>query len=217
MLLALGVVLLVAIGALVAWFLTQRTNDSAGGVTTSSVTTSSVKTVLVTTTQGATGNLATTASSTTAPTASTTAAPPPPQNATMPDVQDQTEQAAVQALAKAGILASLVFVPGTDTLGTVTAQAKPSGTTVPYHAHVQLNLSRGPHDNPPQAVPNVVGKTLTDAVSTLQGAQLRLIYLRFPVTSQADAGKIVQQTPLGGNSAPQKAQVLVYLGAYRAG
>ena len=44
---------------------------------------------------------------------------------------------------------------------------------------------------------------------------LRLIFVKLPVTVRRQAGKIVQQSPLGGNNAPQNAQVLVFLGAYR--
>jgi len=167
------------------------------------------------TTTSATTTSATTTAATTA--ASTTTAPPEPQNATMPDVASQNEASAVQALGQVGILASLVFVPGQDPLGTVEQQAKPAGTTVPFHSHVQLNLSKGPNNTANTAVPNVVGQTLTQALTTINGAHLRLIYLKFTVTSRAQAGKIVQQSPLGGGQAPQNAQMLVYLGAYRAG
>lgn len=144
----------------------------------------------------------------------TTAAAPPPQSATMPDVTGQNEANAVQAMGQAGILASLVFVPGSDPLGTVEQQAKPAGTTVPFHSHAQINLSKGPNATTDEQVPNVVGQTLTQAVSTVNGAHLRLIYLKLPVTSKAQAGKVVQQSPLAGGQAPQNAQVLVYLGAY---
>jgi beta-lactam-binding protein with PASTA domain len=65
-------------------------------------------------------------------------------------------------------------------------------------------------------VPNVVGQTLTQAVSSVNAAHLRLIYVKFPVASKTQAGKIVQQSPVGRGQAPQNAQVLVYLGAYRA-
>jgi beta-lactam-binding protein with PASTA domain len=159
----------------------------------------------------------TTQSATTTPT--TTAAPVPaqPQTAKVPDVTGQTEAAAVTAFGNAGILASIVFVPASDPLGTVIQQAKPAGATVPFHSHVQINISRGPNNNPLQSVPNVVGKTLQDAVSTLNAAHLRLIYLKYPVTSQAQAGKVVQQTPLGGAQAPQNAQIVVYLGAFKKG
>jgi serine/threonine-protein kinase len=149
--------------------------------------------------------------STAAATSTTTAAPAAP----MPDVSGQTEAAAVQAMGKAGLLASLAFVPAQEPLGTVVQQAKPAGTSVPFHTHVQINISRGPNDNPLASVPNVIGQTLQQAVGTLNGARLRLIYLRYAVTSRAQAGKIVQQSPLGGGQGPQNAQVVVYLGAFR--
>jgi hypothetical protein len=83
----------------------------------------------------------------------------------------------------------------------------PAGTTL-VSGH-----ERGPSDNPLTQVPNVIGRSLQDAVSALQGAHLRLIYLDFPVGSRTQAGKIVQQSPLAGGHAPQNAQVLVFLGA----
>jgi len=168
------------------------------------------------TTTSSTSTATTTSATTTAPT-TTAAAPPQPQTATVPDVTGQKEAAAVQSFGNAGLLASIVFVPASDPLGTVEQQAKPAGTSVPFHSHVQINLSRGPNNNPLEAVPNVVGKTLQDAVSTLNAAHLRLIYVKYPVTSQAQAGKVVQQSPLSGAQAPQNAQVVVYLGAYKKG
>lgn len=155
----------------------------------------------------------TTQSATTTPT-TTAAAPPQPANSTVPDVTGQTESAAVTAFGNAGLLASIVFVPATDPLGTVVEQAKSAGTTVPYHSHVQINISRGKVTTD-ATVPNVVGKALQDAVSTLNAAHLRLIYIKYPVTSQAQAGKVVQQSPLSGAQAPENAQVVVYLGAYK--
>jgi beta-lactam-binding protein with PASTA domain len=160
----------------------------------------------------------TTAASTTTPAATTTAATPAPQptSATMPDVSSQTEAQAAQAMTAAGILPSLFFIPGSDPLGTVEQQAKPSGTKLAYHAHVQINISSGPGDKPKEQVPNVIGKNLQDAVSSLNAAHLRLIFVKLPVTTRTAAGKIVQQSPLGGNQAPQNAQVLVFLGAFKS-
>jgi beta-lactam-binding protein with PASTA domain len=169
----------------------------------------------VATAPSTTTNAATTPTTTAASTTAPKAAAPSPQSATVPDVQGEKEASAVQRLGQAGILASLAFVPGSDPLGTVLEQAKPSGTVVPYHAHVQINISRGPADNSLEQVPNVIGSSLQDAVSALQGAKLRLIYLKFPVTSRAQAGKIVQQSPLSGGQAPENAEILVFLGAYR--
>jgi beta-lactam-binding protein with PASTA domain len=160
----------------------------------------------------------TTTQAATTTSATTTTAPSPqpqPTTATMPDVSSQTEAAAAQAMNSAGILPSLFFVPGTDPLGTVEQQAKPAGTKLAYHSHVQINISSGPGDKPKEQVPNVIGKTLQDAVSSVNAAHLRLIFVKLPVTVRSQAGKIVQQTPLGGNQAPQNAQVLIFLGAYR--
>jgi beta-lactam-binding protein with PASTA domain len=163
-----------------------------------------------------TASTSTTSTTSTSTTTTTAAAPPTPQNATMPDVSSQAEAAAVQSLNSAGIRASLFFVPGQDPLGTVEQQAKPSGTTVPYGSHVQINVSSGPGDKPKVTVPSVVGKSLQDALASLNAAHLRLIFVKVPVTSRAQAGKVVQQSPLGGGQAPQNAQVAVFLGAYRS-
>jgi beta-lactam-binding protein with PASTA domain len=182
----------------------------AKGQTQSTPTTTSASTSTAATTTAATTTAATTTATTTA------AAPPQPTTAKMPDVTGQQEPAAVTALSNAGVLASLVFVPGTDPLGTVVQQAKPADTTVPFHSHVQINISRGPNNNPLASVPNVIGQTLPQAVSTLNAAKLRLIYVKFPVTSRTQAGKIVQQSPLAAGKAPQNAQVVVYLGAFKA-
>jgi beta-lactam-binding protein with PASTA domain len=160
-----------------------------------------------TTTQG-TSTVATTTSAST--TTATTNAAPQPTSATMPDVSNQSEQAAVTAMNRVGILASLFFVPADDPLGTVEQQAKPAGTTLPYHSHVQINVSTGPGPKPQMQVPSVVGRSLHDAVSALNSAQLRLIYVRFPVTS-GKVGVVVQQSPLAGGRAPKNAQVLVFL------
>jgi beta-lactam-binding protein with PASTA domain len=283
MLLALGVLALIAIGVLVAYLLTHRQNDPA--VTTTVVTTSppattpaaaptvtvtvprlvgmqersalarldqlglkaretfqqtsgaaglvvaqapldatevakgSQVTVVVTRTQAPTTTAGTTTAETTTTdsttTTPTTTAAPPPQDATMPDVTGGNEAAAVQAMGKVGILASLFFVPGQDPLGTVVQQAKAADTTVPFHSHVQINLSKGPNNTTNAQVPNLIGQTLTQAVGALNDAHLRLIYLKLPVTDRAQAGKVIQQSPLGGGQAPQNAQILVYLGAYR--
>lgn len=167
-----------------------------------------------TSTQPTTSTEATTTAPTTTTPTTTAATPPPPTTATVPDVSSTTEAAAVQSLNHAGILASLAFIPGNDPLGTVEGQAKQAGTTVPYHSHMQINVSSGPGDKPKEQVPNVIGNSLQQALSSINGASLRLLYVKFPVTSRSEAGKIVQQSPLSGAQAPRNAQIVVYLGAF---
>ena len=179
-----------------------------GSTVTLSVAKGSSTTTSSTTTASTTSGTTTTSATTT----TTAGRPATPTSATVPDVSGQTEQAAVTSFANAGVLASLVFVPSQDPLGSVVQQAKASGTTVPYHGHVQLNVSRGPGDKPDVSVPDATGKTLGDAVSTMNGAGLRLIFVKLPVTSATQIGKVVQQSPLAGGKAPRNAQVLVFLG-----
>jgi beta-lactam-binding protein with PASTA domain len=110
-----------------------------------------------------------------------------------------------------------MFIPGSQTLGTVVQQAQSAGSTVPYHAHVQLNVSRGPNNNPLEPVPNIVGMSLQQAVSALNEHHLRLIYVKYPVTQKSQAGKIVQQTPLSGAKAPANGQVVAFMAAVEGG
>ena len=69
-------------------------------------------------------------------------------------------------------------------------------------------------DKPKEQVPNVIGQPLQQALASINNANLRLLYLKFPVTSKSQAGKIVQQSPLAGAQAPRNAQVVVYLGVF---
>ena len=124
-------------------------------------------------------------------------------------------KSAVQDLAGRGLLASLQYVPGTASLGTVTAQSPQSGTTTRAGAHVTLSLSSGPGQKEQESVPDVVGQRIPAAVQTLNGAGLRLILLKRTVADQSQAGTIVEQTPKPGASAPKNAQVLVYMGAFK--
>ena len=168
-----------------------------------------------TTTEATTSTEATTTAPTTpAPTTTASSTPPPTTTATVPDVSSQTEAAAVQSLNRAGIIASLAFVPGSEPLGTVKGQAKQAGTTVKYHSHMQVNISSGPGDKPKEQVPNVIGQPLQQALAAINGANLRLLYLKLPVASKSQSGKIVQQSPLAGAQAPRNAQIVVYLGSF---
>jgi serine/threonine-protein kinase len=156
------------------------------------------------------GATTTTQETTTAPATTTTSAQPT--TATVPDLGGMDVQAASQALSQANLKATLQYVPGDDRLGTVEAQNPTSGGSAPLRSHVTVNASSGPNAQEQATVPDTVGQTLQQAVSTLNGAGLRLIFVKVPVTTQASIGKVVEQTPAAGKQAPKNAQVLVYLG-----
>jgi beta-lactam-binding protein with PASTA domain len=143
--------------------------------------------------------------------APTTTAVPAASSTTVPELAGLDELGVARALGRAGLLASLAFVGTSDPLGRVEAQHTAPGTTLPYHSHIQVDVSTGPHSHP-VPVPDLIGESLQAATQTAAAAHLCLIYLHYPVTSHAQAGTIVQQTPPAHSRAPQNAQLIVYLG-----
>jgi beta-lactam-binding protein with PASTA domain len=170
-------------------------------------------TVRVNVSAGSSAAATTTARATT--TAPTTTAPARPATAAVPDVTSDALQPGVQQLATAGFRISLQYVPSTDPLGTVVAQSPRSGASAPTGSHVTVNAAAGPGRKPQETVPTLTGGSLPHAVSTANGAHLRLIYVKRTVTDHAQAGVVVDQSPAAGAHAPQNAQVLAYLGAYK--
>jgi eukaryotic-like serine/threonine-protein kinase len=177
-----------------------------------SVSTGAAPPLAATTTQ----EQATTPATTTAPTATETTPTTPAQPATaqVPSLSGEV-QTAVQRLGQEGFHASVAYVPGSQPLGTVVAQSPSAGATAPRGSQVTVNVSAGPNAHTQETVPNVVGKSIPEALSALHAAGLRLIELKTPISDQSRAGLIVQQTPLPGERAPKNAQVLVYWGAYQ--
>jgi beta-lactam-binding protein with PASTA domain len=155
---------------------------------------------------------------TTAPTTTTTTtahqAPPQPTTVQVPTLSGQVKSA-MQQLSGRGLLASIQYVPGDATLGTVVAQSPSAGASTQTGAHVTVNASSGPGQKPQETVPDVVGKSIPDAVRAVNAAGLRLILLRRTVPDRPHAGLVVEQTPQPGAHAPHNAQVLVYMGAYK--
>ena len=96
-------------------------------------------------------------------------------------------------------------------------QAKQAGTTVPYHSHMQINVSSGPGDKPQEPVPNVIGQTAPSRRSRRSTARTCACSTSSSRSrSRSQAGKIVQQSPLAGAQAPRNAQVVVTWARSRA-
>jgi beta-lactam-binding protein with PASTA domain len=155
----------------------------------------------------ATGTSTTTTSTSTTPTTTQT-------SIEVPDLELTLLQPATHQLTAAGLLASVKYVPGDYPLETVLDQFPKAGATATARSHVTLNISSGKGEER-ETVPNVVGQGLEQAVATLNGVNLRLIFAKVPVTDRTRAGKVVEQTPPAGSNVPGKAQVLVYLGAFK--
>jgi len=158
---------------------------------------------------------ATTAQQPTTAQATTTSPAPQAATAHVASLTGQQLQSAVQQLDRAGLKASIAYVPSDQPFGTVVAQTPSGGASAPTGSQVTVNVSTGRGQNPIETVPNVVGKRVPEALPALHAVGLRLIVLKTPVTDKSQAGVIALQTPLPGKQAPKNGQVLVYYGAYQ--
>ena len=138
--------------------------------------------------------------------------PTTPARATVPSVSGDL-QAALQAVRNAGFSATVHYVPSDQPRGTVVAQSPGGGTSAPTSSQVTINVSSG-EGTARVAVPNTVGMTIPQAVSSVQSAGLHLVMLRRTVTDHSEAGKVVAQTPAAGQQAPKNSRVVVYMGAF---
>ncbi len=215
-------------GAIVSESPTPGSSAPSGSIVTLSVSdgaatpaapTATVTTETTTTVQSATTAPAATAPATTAP-ASTTPAPAPLTTVSVPDTTSNgtgtsSVQTASEQLSRAGLLASIQYIPGSDPLGTVENQSPAAGATATNGSHVTINASSGPGQKTQETVPDVSGKTIPQAVAAMQQAGLRLIFLKKTVNRRTQAGTVIEQTPASGRTAPKNAQVLVYMGAFK--
>jgi beta-lactam-binding protein with PASTA domain len=189
---------------------TVRINVSKGAQPRTTTAPAATSTAPATTTAATT-----TAAGTTTAAAAPAPSPAQPTTASVPDVTQTQLQPAVQQLDAAGFLSSIQYIPGDDPLGTVEHQSPNGGATAKTRSHVTINASSGPGQKEQETVPDASGQTLQQAVSTMQGAHLRLIFVKVPVTERTQVGKIVDQSPAAGKQAPQNAQILVYLGVLK--
>jgi len=122
---------------------------------------------------------------------------------------------AVQSLVTKGLAATINYVPSDEPMGTVVSQSPSAGTSSKTGTHITLSVSSGPRDKEQATVPDANGQTIEQAVGTMNTAGLRLILVKKTVPDKSQAGKVVEQTPDPGANAPKRAQVLVYMGAFK--
>jgi eukaryotic-like serine/threonine-protein kinase len=121
----------------------------------------------------------------------------------------------VQSLVGKGLLATINYVPSDEPLGTVVSQSPSEGASSKTGTHITLSVSSGPGDKQQETVPDASGQTIEQAVGTMNAAGLRLILVKRTVADKEQAGKVVEQTPQPGATAPKNAQILVYMGAFK--
>jgi eukaryotic-like serine/threonine-protein kinase len=144
----------------------------------------------------------------------------------VPSVVGLSTDAATAQLTRAGFRTRVVRVDASDPAGTVVGQAPEGGTRAPRGAVVQINVSRGQTrttttvvtttTNAAQAtVPDTVGQEETAATSTLEGAGFSVRVLDRTVSSEADDGIVLRQTPPAGARAARGSTVTITVGRLR--
>jgi beta-lactam-binding protein with PASTA domain/predicted Ser/Thr protein kinase len=103
---------------------------------------------------------------------------------------------ALQELSDAGLRANVVNVFSDRPSGTVTGQSPAAGEQLVEGSRVRINVSQGAR---PITVPSVLGQPVQSAESQLRGVGFAVV--QSPVEDDEPAGRVVGQSPAGGETA----------------
>lgn len=134
-----------------------------------------------------------------------------PQNANVPGVVGQTQSQAQSTLKTAGLGSQAVTnFNETTPKGEVYSQYPSAGTSVAPGTVVALAISNGPPSSSTASatIPSVVGKTQSQAQSSLTSAGFKYLAVQWSGTGQAQ-GQVVGQTPESGVLAPKNSTVII--------
>jgi beta-lactam-binding protein with PASTA domain len=128
-----------------------------------------------------------------------------PGNAVVPKLVGRGEATAKRQLVKLGFNPLESTTPSTTVpAGRVITVSPQPGTTLPRGSNVSLEISSGPQLAP---VPNVVGRSLTDATTLLQTAGFRVSATE--TQSDKPPGTVLAEAPAGSSQAPLESTVVL--------
>jgi serine/threonine-protein kinase len=136
-----------------------------------------------------------------------------PQQIEVPDVRGQSFDDATATLDDAGFKWRRVEQPSDQPPGTVLSQDPIGGTPKPKGSRVTLYVAK---ESQTVAVPDVVGKTEDEAISTLFAAGLASKPVYQPVTDPNQDGKVIAQKPPAGKKVKRGSRVEFTVGQYTA-
>jgi beta-lactam-binding protein with PASTA domain len=137
-----------------------------------------------------------------------------PQTVAVPDVAGDTENAAKAALQQAGLKVQVNQQRSNQSPGDVLSQSPAAGDVVVLGSVVEIIVDKAPV---PVQVPNVVGKPVEDATSTLSSLGLA-VYFRSKVVDDPSQNDIVlAQQPAGGTKASPGSNVILQVAKYQSG
>ena len=138
-----------------------------------------------------------------------------PGAAQVPDVKGATPEEAANVLGRAGFETTFAEEPSDEVdQGTVTRTDPPAGSDLAKGETITVFVSSGAASVP---VPNVVGMTEADAVAALQGAGFRVARVAQIVSSPANDGIVIDQSPEPDAEVERGATVTITVGQAVAG
>jgi beta-lactam-binding protein with PASTA domain len=167
-----------------------------------------------TTTRQTTTVATTTVATTTRPTTTTRPATSPTTTAAagtvrVPSLTGQRLVSALGALERAGLRATVKYVPSQQPLGQVAGQNPAAGASVRRGTRVQLNVSEGANPGSPTPVPDVVGQDEASARTALEDEGFRVIVIQ---RRGGATGTVVEQQPTAGTTIAAGDFVAIYVG-----
>lgn len=137
-----------------------------------------------------------------------------PELAQVPEVVGLTADAASARLSEAGFKTDIQYVTsGTDTEGLVKTQNPAGGASAPKGSTVTISVVKRPEQ---RSVPTVTGMTKEAATSTLTGQGFTVNVVN-QVSTPANVGKVINQTPTGGTLADVGSAVTITVGVATPG
>jgi beta-lactam-binding protein with PASTA domain/predicted Ser/Thr protein kinase len=130
----------------------------------------------------------------------------------VPDVTGESASAARSQLTSAGFRVSSTTQSTTSTpAGQVISQSPAGGTSAVPNSIVNIVVAATPKT---KSVPGVVGQQASSATSTLASAGFKVVRQSQNVTSKANDGVVIKQTPSGGTQAKPGSPVTIVVGHY---
>jgi eukaryotic-like serine/threonine-protein kinase len=131
-----------------------------------------------------------------------------PQLVSVPDVVGKQENVATATLQDAGFKVSSVKQDSTQPKGQVLSESPSAGVKVAKGTRVTITVSRG---TPQVSVPDVTGKSTSDATNTLRAAGFSVTVTE--ISGSADqAGKVIRQEPSAGSKENKGSNVTIFVG-----
>jgi serine/threonine-protein kinase len=137
-----------------------------------------------------------------------------PQVSAVPSVVGMSIADAQTALHNAGFNGNPTYVNNSDApQGQVISQNPAGGTSEPQGTTINLSVSNGP---PQVTVPDVVGYTSQQAVSTLEAAGFK-VQQQYTSTDPSQDNIVQTQSPAGNSQAAAHSTVVITIGQHSPG